>query len=176
MKNIFGNKKGQSFTIQSIGQIAIALLVVVIIIGLSTTILEKIKKTADDDGGNTGNISLTWVANNTAIDFGGDERLTGGGTVFNGTGDANVIPNTLWTIFLNSTIVFTNNTNQTGWDTANFVLNANTLIGSSSFNITGLGIDGQGTLAEFVPTIAIIAIAAVVIGIVLVFFGRRKET
>lgn len=174
MKTIFRNKKGQqSFTIASIGQIAIALLVVAIIIGLSTTIMEKIKKTADDNSGNTGNITLTWAGNNTAIGFSG-ERLTGGASVFNGTGDANDIPNTRWVIVpANGTIIFHNDSESNlTWDTSALVVNADTLIGSAAFNISGFGIEGQSTLAEFIPTIAIIAIAAVVIGILLIMFGR----
>ena len=175
MKNIFGSKKAQqTFTIGSIGQIAIALLVVAIVIGLSSTILEKVKKTADDNGGNTGNLTLTWSGNNTAISF-SSERLTGGASVFNGTGDANDIPSTNWVIVpANGTIIFHNDTNET-WDTSALVINADTLIGSAAFNITGFGVDGQTTLAEFIPTIAIIAIAAVVLGILLVMFGRRKS-
>lgn len=45
--------------------------------------------------------------------------------------------------------------------------------GTSSFNISAFGIDGLTTIAEFLPTIAIVAVAAIVIGIILVFFGRQ---
>ncbi len=46
--------------------------------------------------------------------------------------------------------------------------------GTSSFNISRFGIDGLTTMAEFIPTIAIVAVAAIVIGIILVFFGRQR--
>lgn len=42
-----------------------------------------------------------------------------------------------------------------------------------AFNATGYGLTGLNTLASYVPTIALVAVAAVVIGIILVFFGRR---
>ena len=45
---------------------------------------------------------------------------------------------------------------------------------SVAFNATGYGLTGVSTLASYVPTIAIVAAAAVVIGIILVFFARRS--
>lgn len=41
-----------------------------------------------------------------------------------------------------------------------------------AFNTTAFGLTGLLTLSSFVPTIAIVAAAAIVIGIILVFFGR----
>ena len=43
-----------------------------------------------------------------------------------------------------------------------------------AYNSSGYGLTGLGTLAEFIPTIAIVAVAAIVIGIILVFFGRPR--
>ena len=45
-------------------------------------------------------------------------------------------------------------------------------VNKTAFNATGFGLDGMNTMAEFLPTIAIVAVAAIVIGIILVFFGR----
>ena len=42
-----------------------------------------------------------------------------------------------------------------------------------AFNASGFGLSGLNSMAEFIPTIAIVAVAAIVIGIILVFFGRR---
>ena len=50
----------------------------------------------------------------------------------------------------------------------------NATTGTSAFNISRFGIDGLTTMAEFIPTIAIVAVAAIVIGIILVFFGRQR--
>ena len=44
----------------------------------------------------------------------------------------------------------------------------------SAQNASQFGLDGLGTMAEFIPTIAIVAVAAIVIGIILVFFGRGR--
>jgi len=47
-------------------------------------------------------------------------------------------------------------------------------INGTAYNSTGYGSTGLVTLAEFIPTIAIVAVAAIVIGIILVFFGQRR--
>jgi len=44
----------------------------------------------------------------------------------------------------------------------------------AAFNASGFGLSGLNSLAEFIPTIAIVAVAAIVIGIILVFFGRQR--
>ena len=43
-----------------------------------------------------------------------------------------------------------------------------------AYNASGFGLSGMTTLSEFIPTIAIVAVAAIVIGIILVFFGRQR--
>ena len=48
------------------------------------------------------------------------------------------------------------------------------VVNNTAFNTTGFGLTGMNTLAEFIPTIAIVAVAAIVIGIILVFFGRGR--
>ena len=44
----------------------------------------------------------------------------------------------------------------------------------SAYNSSEFGLSGMTTMAEFIPTIAIVAVAAIVIGIILVFFGRPR--
>ena len=43
-----------------------------------------------------------------------------------------------------------------------------------AYNSSSYGLTGLSTMAEFIPTIAIVAVAAIVIGIILVFFGRPR--
>ena len=43
-----------------------------------------------------------------------------------------------------------------------------------AYNASSYGLTGLSTMSEFVPTIAIVAVAAIVIGIILVFFGRGR--
>jgi len=45
---------------------------------------------------------------------------------------------------------------------------------NAAYNATGSGIAGLSTMSSYVPTIALVAVAAIVIGIIIVFFGRGK--
>lgn len=45
---------------------------------------------------------------------------------------------------------------------------------SVAYNTSGFGLTGLSTLGSYVPTIALVAVAAVVVGIVLTFFGRNR--
>ena len=47
-------------------------------------------------------------------------------------------------------------------------------VNGTAANATQFGLDGISTMSEFIPTIAIVAVAAIVIGIILVFFGRQS--
>ncbi len=47
-------------------------------------------------------------------------------------------------------------------------------VNGTAYNASTSGISGLSTMAEFIPTIAIVAVAAIVIGIILVFFGRPR--
>ena len=47
-------------------------------------------------------------------------------------------------------------------------------VNGTAYNTSTFGIEGLSTIAEFIPTIAIVAVAAIVIGIILVFFGRPR--
>lgn len=44
---------------------------------------------------------------------------------------------------------------------------------SIGVNATTSGLDGLSTMADYQTTIAIVAVATVVVGIIMVFFGRR---
>ena len=53
-------------------------------------------------------------------------------------------------------------------------LQAGQTVNGTAYNTSGFGMQGISTIAEFIPTIAIVAVAAIVIGIILVFFGRQQ--
>ena len=54
-------------------------------------------------------------------------------------------------------------------------LQASQTASSVAFNATGYGLTSLNTLSSYMPTVALVAVAAVVIGIILVFFGRRTQ-
>lgn len=47
-------------------------------------------------------------------------------------------------------------------------------LNGTAYNASGFGLTGMTTMSEFMPTIAIVAVSAIVIGIILVFFGRPR--
>lgn len=53
-------------------------------------------------------------------------------------------------------------------------IQADQVVNSTSYNTSGYGLTGLNTLASYVPTVALVAVAAIVIGIILVFFSRRN--
>ena len=53
-------------------------------------------------------------------------------------------------------------------------LQADQTVNGSAYNSTAYGLTGIGTMSSFIPTIAIVAVSAIVIGIILVFFGRGR--
>jgi len=170
-------KAQQKFNIASIGTLAIALLVVAVILGLNTTILEKIKKTADDNSATIGaNESFGWPGNNTITEYTGQTGVILGSVVVYSNvtllvAGVNLTVNTTGVYILNQTAVASSNS----FNLLLYNMTYDYSIGSNTRNITTFGIDGQTQLVQFVPTIAIVAMAAIVIGIILVFFGRRKE-
>lgn len=44
-----------------------------------------------------------------------------------------------------------------------------------AYNATTSGLTGVNTLASYIPTVALVAVAAVVVGIVLMFFGKSNN-
>ena len=46
--------------------------------------------------------------------------------------------------------------------------------GKHAYNASAEGLTGLTTMSSFIPTIAIVAVSAIVIGIILVFFGRGR--
>jgi len=53
-------------------------------------------------------------------------------------------------------------------------IQADQKVNGTAYNTTSFGLSGIATMASFVPTIAIVAVSAIVIGIILVFFGRGR--
>jgi len=48
-------------------------------------------------------------------------------------------------------------------------------VNGSAANTSDFGLDGINVVAQFIPTIAIVLVAAIVIGILITFFGGRRD-
>ena len=187
MTSLQSNRKGQQqLGINSIGAIAMAILIGVVIMGLGGTVLQKIQETQSDNTAST-NETITWTGNNTNMSLVQSRINTGsiilynnGSIVNKGTGDnANYSAGESFINIINTSGI--NNAggpkgvNGSDWITSDLNVSYSYLIGSQARNTTGFGLTGILTFSEFVPTIAIIAAAAIVIGILLLFFGRRRQ-
>lgn len=189
MKVILKYRKGQQqLNIASIGTIALTLVVAAVVLGLGATILDKIQGTQTDNTGAYGNQTLVWAGNNTLIGL--QPRIVTSSVALYNNGSivnpgAGVSPN--YTVSTNGiTIINTSSgtgglsggpkgINSSDWITDKLNCSYNYYIGSDAYNSTQYGLAATTTVAEFIPTIAIVAAAAIVIGIILVFFGRKRE-
>ena len=175
MSNLFKLRNGQVLTLANFGSIAIAIVVAVIVLGLGSTILEKIQATQTDDTGTYVNQSFTWQGNDTAVAFAASRVVTSSVVVY-----ANV---TVMGLDVNYTVnasgvAILNQTAAASVDIFNLLLYNMTYsykIGGTARNSTDYGITGLVTMAEFIPTVAIIAAAGIIIGVLLLFFGRKKD-
>ena len=169
--------------ISSIGAIAITILIAVVMLGLGATILEKIGNTQTDNSATLlNNESLAWAGNNTAISLGqgniisGTEALYNNGTIVNRGG---TLGN--YTLSTSGSITIINHTaegapaGQSEWVTNTLNVSYSYSIGSAAKNTSNFGSIGILTMASFIPTLAIIVMAAIVIGILLLFFGKRQK-
>ena len=170
---IFDNTKGQTkgTGIEGIGTIAISLLIAAVILGLGANILTSIKDTAEDNTAAFGNQSLTWGGNNTAVSFTNARVVTSSVVLYNNGTTIN--QGTNYTV-TEGAITILNTTSTVNWVEAAINVSYNYRFGSAERNVTDQGIVGQVTMASFLPTIALVAIAAIIIGFVLVMFRRKQ--
>jgi len=181
MGTIFTNRKAQ-LGINDIGNLVFAVLIGAIVLGLGATILDKIGTTQTDKSVLlANNESLTWKGNNSPYSFIQEAVDTGSVVVYFEAFKINKGRNYTFSgnslTIINETVLFNGSDGST--DTASTIVTSKINItysyniGSAALNTTKFGLTGVGTMAGFIPTIAIVAISAVVIGIILVFFGRR---
>ena len=178
MKGLLKGRKGQqALNIRSLGAIAITIVIAAVILGLGGTILSKIQDTQTDlSAAIPNNESWTWPGNNTEQGFIQQRVQTDSVIVWGNT--TLLILNQNYTVSNSgvSIINLTPGTTGMGADLQLVIFNMTYSYnyGSEAFNSSGFGLTGVNTVAEFIPTIAIVAAAAIVIGILLVFFGRRR--
>ena len=183
MKSSHYYRKAQgNLNISSLGSIAIALLIAAVMLGLGATILTKIQGTQSDNTADNGNQSLTWAGNNTAIEFNSDRVNTGSVVLYNnasvvnrGVGDAANYTVSQGSITILNSSNGPDGTNSASWVTSDLNASYSYQFGSQARNSTGFGLSGTVVFAEFIPTIAIVAAAAIVISVLLLMFGRRRN-
>jgi len=177
MNSLPSSRKGQGqLTITSLGIIAITLVVAAVILGLGATILDNIQGTQTDKSTTIlSNESWAWPGNNTLQSFVQSRVITSSVVVWCNTSLLTVNQN--YTVSTDGVKII-NLTASAGTGTIEHCVFNMTYpynYGSDSYNSSSFGLTGVSTMSEFIPTIAIVASAAIVIGILLMFFARRKE-
>ena len=175
MEGLLKCRKGQqALTITSIGVIAITLVVAVVILGLGGTILEKIQVTQTHSSNTIpDNESWTWPGNNTLQAFEQDRVIQSSVVVW---GNVTLLSSLNYTVDGAGVRIINTSTEDEGYlDAYIYNMTYSYNYGSEAYNGSNYGMTGVATMSEFIPTIAIVAVAAIVIGIVLVMFGRRRE-
>lgn len=173
MRSFYYDRKGQTqLGISSIAVIALALILAAVVLGLGGTILDKIKSTQSDNTAITPtNETLTFAGNNTGVALNEERPQVGSEQVWNASF---LLTRGTEYNFTGRAIIFINiSENNSDFNTFNVSYSYN--FGSAARNGSDFGLAGVVTFAEFIPTIAIVAIAAIVIGIVLVMFGRTRR-
>lgn len=166
-------RKGQ-MNLANLGNIALAIIIAIVIIALMATILTEIQEGQPDNSVTRANNQSFTFANNTKQSFTEGRVDTGSVVVYLNVTKVNIGDNYSVT---SDGITFMNRSDTDYFDGGVAdALNAtySYKIGSSARNITEKGLAGNMSIASFVPTIAIVALAAIIIGMVLVMFGRRK--
>ncbi len=161
--------------ISSLGVIAMSLLVAAVILGLGGTILEKIQGTQTDNSNTIpNNESWAWPGNNTLQGFEQSRVQTGSVVVY---GNATKLTlNANYTVSSSGVKIINISANDNdSYELLIYNMTYSYNYGGEARNSSRFGLTGIATVAEFIPTIAIVAVAAIVIGIILVFFGRKKE-
>ncbi len=170
MFKIFKSRKG--YELKDLFGLVLVFLVVAIAIGLGADVLTEIRDTQDNNQATlTDNESLTWAGNNTAISLTTQGDIVAGSeTVYNATDKFS----TSEYVFnaTAATIIFQNTTNAT-WLTDSLNITYGYLFGSAARNITKYGLTTQITFGKWLPTIALIVIIAIIIGILIVYLARR---
>ena len=168
-------KKGQADILRQAPAAVILLVVIAVVIGVGSQVLDTVQTTQDvnDEVGSVVNETLT-VAVNTFQQLDNIRIDNTSVTVTNGTGDA------LSFEMLSAQAVL-GQINVT--DAINDGLSANVSysftirVESASFNATADGLSGLTTFSGFQPTIAVIVVAVIVIGLLLGGFAlvqRRR--
>ena len=169
--------------IKDIGNIAISLAVAVIIATVVSVLLVDFRKLQTDETASMednetvvgGSVAF---ANNSAFQLRQTKLVSGSEVVWNNTLRVNAGGN--YSIDYNSGVIrFFNTSPDYLWganssESPLINITYQYLIGSAARNSTSKGLESQNTMASFFPIVALIAIGALVVGIVVRYFTRRE--
>ena len=169
-----------------IGTIAIALGVAVIIITLTTILVQTMRDDTNivpDNTADVRNETFTWT-NGSFIDLRQRRIVENSERVYNQTSGAccyrllknstNLLTGSNYSMDYANGQIRINNQSTGVWNTS-MNISYSYYIGSAARNATNYGLEGQNTFASFLPIAAMAAAGALIIGIALRFFMRKRE-
>ena len=170
------NKKAQSMDVGGILPIVILFIIITIALSLGSEVLTSLRDTQTNTITTTiNNESLTWAGNNTRIVLSehdivdGSLLLYNNGTIFNQAGSLNYS-----FIYENHSIIIRNITGGAFQIiTATLNLTYDYWIGSYPRNLTGYGLATQSTLSRWTPTIAMVIVFAIILGVIMIYLYQR---
>ena len=166
--------------IMSIFGYAILFVVVAVAISLGASVLKDIQDTQPDLSASHANETLDWAGNNTPHNLLEFRIITSSIKLYNngsivkiGSGD-----NANYSVTSSSITIINGSHGPVGingadWITDKLNVSYNYLYGSAAKNVTEYGLSTQNTLAKWLPTIALVLIIAVIIGVLIVYLARR---
>ena len=175
------DRKGQ-YTIGALGSLAIVLVVASILIAVGAEVLDSVKGGLSTQ--TAGVLETIAAENNSVIALAGagayfPNKVINDSTflVYNDSGRANVVLSGNYSVTANNYSITINATDNESWQYFpgdNLYLSYNiTLLETTAYNSTREGLDGVAVFGEWLDTIALIIVAAVVIGIIATSFGRQ---
>lgn len=176
--NLLKNRKAsiEGTPIGVIMTFVVLLLVIAVVISFGAETLNSIQYSQSNDVSTlANNQTLTWGGNNTAISLLANNIVGGTFVLYdNGT---KVNQGTNYTLNLaDGTVTIINITAPVGgWITETLNASYSYFIGSDERNITGKGITTQVTFAKWLPTIALVLIISVILGILIVYLANRMK-
>ena len=168
--------------VQNLFSYAIIILITIVAISLGANILQSIEDDAPNNIAYNLNETLTWAGNNTGINLANGDLVSGSEMVYNngtkinrGSGAAANYSMD----YAGGVITILNSSTegspagQSEWITNAINVSYNRYYGSYAKNITRYGLRTQNTFAKWMPTIALVLIISVIIGILIMYLARR---
>jgi hypothetical protein len=167
------NKRG--YQIGDLMPLVVTFIVIAVALALGAEVLSEMRTTQDDNEAAYGNQTLVWGGNNTGIGLAEAGALAGSFVLYNngakiarGEGDQVNYTGSRGIITI---------TNYSGsgveWITDALNLSYDYGYGSYARNITGYGLDANTTMSKWLPTIALVIVIAIILGILIVYMARR---
>lgn len=160
-------KKGQ--VLGDLPKTAVSLFTVAITLSLLALVLLSFNQQQLNSAGTSGNNTFAFV-NNSPVAVGQSNLVPGSETVWNGT--VLLLPGNYTVNYAGGTITVVNQT--TVWFANNLNISYQYYIGSTAKNITGYGLTANNTLASYMPTVSLVLVAVLIIGLVFTMFRRNN--